>query len=270
MIKRLVLFIVIIVITIFASACGYIEITCRITENNYAYMGIKIDVSTDDLDENDSLLVNDTLDSLSEYWQEKGFTTEIIKYKDNIVLAAYLKERTENRQDAYEKLISFMTSEVSPFSDVESGYASSFFSDKQYISAKLDFSSIIDMEFIDTLPQTQHTRIVEALNNISGKVIFDFPGYIIDYDGKTENDSISKELTLFEPLEIMLKTSRNNTSNINEYKAIKHQTDVQQRNITTFIIIISITGFLIIMLTVLLVLSLRKDNINQNESSRDK
>ncbi|MCK5128717.1 MAG: hypothetical protein KAQ68_02605 [Clostridiales bacterium] len=256
--KKIIYSIIVVIIVVFFAGCVDVEITCRITQDNYVQMSFLVDASTYGMSNNDRTLLNKTFENLAQYWKTKGLSVKVDNYKNNIIISANMNKQTSNPQEAFDSLLSFMMSEVSPFVKVEGGYNPSFFTDKRYLSAEIDLSNLVDMEYIESLPTTQEDRINLLLEQVKGKVIFDMPGEVLDYVGNIESSSIHENISLDESVKLSMTTEYENADNVDEYNDLNRQILQQKDEINSLIIIMSVLLASIISIIIIVLLQKRK------------
>ncbi len=255
--KMIMMLIVFLAIILFCS-CGYVEIECSIDQDNLVYMGIKINMSTDGVDESDMLLINDILDDVEEHSQNNEYSYERIDFKDNTAIVIYMSKQTDNIEEAYAVMNAFMISEISPFSSVASGYSPSFFTDKLYYDVKLDFGNIPDIELIRNLSNEQKAKITEAMSSVTGKVIFNFPGNVMEYKGEINDGVVSEDFSLNDKAEILIASNILNNSNMTEYSTMATQVLQQKSSISRLTLIISGAFLVAIALVITFIISIPK------------
>ena len=218
--KKLILIIIAALMAAILCGCGTFGVTCSLDDDNNASMEIKMFISKNGLTEDEISSLECSFGELLTYWQDEGFVTTW-NYTDTSYSASLRKTvGADSREEAVSNLMEMMAGEFSPFSYVEGGYSSSYFTDIYNITAQVDLSRIIDYEYVATLPQSQRERISEALGSFSGDVTFDFYGNIINHNGSMAYGRTTVKLKLDETAEIynVMEVETGNRKIYNELK----------------------------------------------------
>ncbi len=198
--KKVFLVVIVSFLVIALCGCGHVDITCKVTEEHEAQLDLKLEVITEGLNAEEKKYIGYTLNELQEHWRDNMTQSQLIKRKSRMTLSGWLYKKADSPEAAYDALLGFMTSDVSPFHQVEGGFSSSYFTDKRYLKATIDLSQLVDMEFVEALPPSQRDQIMKALEQCTCKVIFDLPGDVIENTGMIEEGVVYQDITLSEPV----------------------------------------------------------------------
>jgi hypothetical protein len=224
-------------LVILLCGCGKVDITCEVTENNLATMEMRMEIPEGNIDYMNLMSLRTAVHMVHDYWAEQGIEVKEDLYRDPIILMGRWEKQADNEKEAYDALLSFMTDDLSPFTQVEGGYSPAFFSDKRYLKAKLDLANVVSSDVLDALPPSQRQSIIDKIDNIDGRVTFKLPGEVIDSDGLVEENNVYKEMDFENEMTIMATTEYKNSENINEYNELNDASAGKKKRVTVLAIV---------------------------------
>jgi len=261
--KKIYLFIILALAFIFLCGCGRFDITCSLDDDNNAKMKIELTILKDELSVDESSSLEVSFGELLTYWQDEGFDVDW-NYAGGSYKATLTKRaKGENREDALNELLYMMGGDISPFSYAEGGYSESYFSDMYNIKAEIDLANIVDYEYINTLPESQRTKIMDAISAFHGTVTFNLAGETVEYKGNLSGGKNTVSLSLDEPAQISSVMEVKNTGNKLNYDSLIDEMarlEKEKRLYTLLVIISASILLMILVLTTVLLVKHKKNN----------
>ena len=258
--KKTYLIIISLALALLFCGCAKFDVTCSINSQNFASMHINAKIPLKDLNANEiNSIYYDVVDSLQPYWEKEGYDVSFTESNNNYIIDLEMSSKCESREDAFDELMRMMALDASPFSKVEGGYSSSFFNDVYTVSAQMDLTKIVDYATISEFPVSQREKVLEALDDVSGRVVFRFHGETVAYIGKIAGKSNIVEIILDEPAEISSTVKTSNSENLKKYDILENEISVLSESIKNYTIICASAGFAILIIIILAIVFYRKN-----------
>ena len=241
--------------------CGRFDITCSLGSGNTAEMKIDIQIPKEGLSEDEALSLEYSLNELMYYWEDAGYSVDWNYAGKTYGISIKKTAKAKDRANALDELLSMMGDDVSPFIYAEGGYSESYFNDIYNIKAEVDLSKIVDYAYIDTLPPSQKTKILDSINKFSGTVTFDLPGEIINHEGSVNSGKNTLSLNLDERAEISSVMEIQNTKNRESYDALTEDIEQLGQQKQQYMLAVFIAGgALVVIIVVSVICLLRRKN----------
>ena len=244
--KRRYIFMIMACCLILLSGCGHADITCKITEEFEAVIDIELVVNTEGMNAQEKKYLGYTMNDLQQHWRDVLTQSKLIKRKSTMTLNGYMYKKADSTESAYDALLELMTDDVSPFDEVNGGYTTSFFKDQGYLSAKLDLTKLVDTKFVEELPESQRTRINEAIAASTARVIFQLPGETTKTTGTVDGCTVYQDATLDKPITLSVNNEIVHTEHHEEYDALNTKLSETKKTMIIFGIVLGAVLLLII------------------------
>jgi len=233
------------------SGCAKLDITASIDNENNVDYTYKITVTGIEDDDINYAEIKSYLGKILLHWKSAGFTSSLIETDGGFELTAAMSGQYETREEAFAALYSFMTNEVSPFTDVEYDYNLNYYYEDYYLSAGLDLENMIDDDIYTVYPSTVGADVDEFLSSFKCDVTFSLPSNESKESDAVIQKTVTQSISLNKPEEIYLSGIINNNVNARYEQAL-----IERRAQEKMIIIISACAS-VLLIGVIILLSVK-------------
>jgi len=242
------------------SGCTKLDITASIDKDNNVDYTYKITVTGIEDDDINHAEIKSYLGKIMLHWKGAGFTSSLIEIDGGFELTATMSGQYQSREEAFAALYSFMTNEVSPFTDVEYDYNLNYYYEDYYLSAGLDLENMIDDDIYTVYPSTVGADVDEFLSDFKCDVTFSLPSNESKESDEVIQKTVTESISLDAPEEIYLSGIINNNVNARYEQAL-----IERRAKEKMIIIISSCAS-VVLIGVIILLSFKVKKMRNAKS----
>lgn len=238
------------------SGCTDINIKCSVSSDNTANMEYSIAIDTSNIESNDyEMLISDLNDIVGHWDSYDDVTANIIESdaENKVYMSMHMEEQCSDREEAFNTLYSFMSSELSVFDKVRYAYNKNYYGEDYEINGIVDFSKIINSdELSEAYPNYVQSDLQKVLDNTTLTMTFTLPENISQDSNEIIYKTTEQQLSLNNPSEFNINGTINNTENIKfEHLILNTKDDYTQKiylliSLFLLLLILSITFIIII------------------------
>ncbi len=219
--KKIIIAALILLTIMVFTGCADIKINAEITPDNLVTYSYIMEFTELDSGDPNYEQLEIFIMEIQKSWQENGVDCSTDITETSMSLTGTLQKQCADREEAFNTLYEYMTNNISPFESVSLDYNEDFYSASYALTAKIDFSGIIDEQIYEVHPQMVTDDVNAFLETVTCTAVFSLP-YTTEENSTTAMQSEDIiPLSLDEPTDIAIARNVQNINNIALEKQLK-------------------------------------------------